>query len=86
MHLRRYLDERDESATSFAKRADLAQQTVQDVLRGGTGRHGCTLVTAWRIVKASRAHPTRHGGTVDFEDLLPPGAFEPPERQRSAVA
>jgi hypothetical protein len=88
MRLKQYLDERarwhGESQSAFAHRADVVQQTLNDLLKRGGGPRGCFVLTAWRIVKASREQPTKYGGTVDWEDLLPHNLVPPEEERRAA--
>ena len=67
MKLRDYLDSRGESEAAFARRAGLAQRTVNRVANGG----GTSVEIAAEIVRASRAEPDGTGGTVRFEDLIP---------------
>lgn len=71
MELAHYIERRrravGESLSGFARRAELSQQTVYDVLSG----KGCTMTTAYLIVTASQAEPAPRGGTVGYEDLVP---------------
>lgn len=65
MKLAEYLAARGESESSFARRAFVAQSSVNLIARGG----GCRAATAIRIVRASSAQPAPCGGTISFEDL-----------------
>lgn len=86
MELAHYIERRrravGESLAGFAKRAQVAQQTVYDVLAKG----GCTMTTAYLIVKASEEQPTPHGGTVRYEDLVPPHIRRGGRRRKSGIA
>jgi predicted transcriptional regulator len=67
-----------ETPSAFARRAELPQQTLFDILRGG----GLTMTTADRIVTASRAEPAPSGEWVTFEDLVPRRASRRPATKK----
>ena len=67
MKLSEYLIAVGESETSFAKRADLPQRTINRI---AAGEVNCRVDTAQRIVLASYARRTPSGGFVTFEELI----------------
>lgn len=72
MRLADYLSSRGESSGQFAVRAGLVRQTVDYIVGGGKPR----IDIAYAIVRASRDEPAPDGGTVTYEDLLPPDFLE----------
>lgn len=72
MRLADYLSSRGESSGQFAARAGLIRQTVDYIIDGGKPR----IDIAYTIVRASRDEPSPDGGTVTYEDLLPPDFLE----------
>lgn len=68
-----YLRSRGESQNALARRAGVDQRTVNRAARG----LGCSLETALRLVRASRALPGPAGETIGWEELAQSQRGEP---------
>ena len=67
MKLQDYIAKVDGTHAAFARRAGVAERTIDRVVAG----RGCRLEVADRIVSATHAKPTPSGGVVTFEELVP---------------
>lgn len=63
-----YLEARDESVASLARRAGLLRSTLHEIAVGNSRPR---VDIARKIVMASRDKPTTDGRTVTYEDLDP---------------
>lgn len=68
MKLGAYLEAREESVASFARRAGLSYRTVYNVLTDVDRLP--SLKTAYAIIKASREEPAPDKATVTLRDLV----------------
>jgi len=79
MDLKTYLEEKDETVARFSRRSGVLADTIINI-RDGVTR--CRIDIAQAIVRASREEPTRDGGDIAYDDLVPASKDE----QRSPSA
>ena len=80
MDLKSYLTAKDETVARFARRSGVLPETLARV----RDRKGCRIDTAQAIVRASEAEPTQDGGTITYDELVPPDEADDGLEMRSA--
>jgi len=69
MDLKSYLIAKDETVARFSRRAGVLPETLAQIREG---RSRCRIDIAQAIVRASEAEPTQDGGTITYDELVPP--------------